>query len=102
MSRYMHAGRNSMTAGEPGFEALMQGLRRKYQAHLRERCPVIADFQERCHDGTASAADRETMRSHAHSLAGSGMTYGFAPVSDAGRALEDAIEAGAAPAGLAE
>jgi len=80
---------------------LPDDLRKKYLAQLESRRSLLAEFLARCENSNATAEDFESARGCAHNLSGSGKTYGYPRISEAGRALEDAIESKTDPAELA-
>lgn len=67
---------------------------------LRERFVARSADDRRRLAAAIEAGDRAAMRGIAHALAGSGGIFGFPAVSDAGRNLEDALDAGADPEAL--
>ena len=69
----------------PTFDARLEGLRNRFRERAAaDRVALAAAWQ---------AGEREQMRRLAHGLAGSGGTFGFAELSAAALALEEAIDA---------
>lgn len=67
---------------------MQEQLKQKYLVSLREKAKLIEALFWQYLDGDRKAL--ETLRLHAHSLKGSGATFGFPDISDAGRELEQA------------
>jgi DNA-binding response OmpR family regulator/HPt (histidine-containing phosphotransfer) domain-containing protein len=67
----------------------------KYLAQLVARRDELKKFLGRCEIQQATQGEREAARIHAHSLKGTGRTYGYPAVSATGNALEDSLDAGA-------
>ena len=66
-------------------------LRQKYLASLEEKAGVIKALWEQFLQGDRSVLPE--IKRHAHSLKGSGATFGFAEISEFGRQLEEASDA---------
>lgn len=64
----------------------------KYLERLRSREAQIASLVEKLENGTMTRGESAELRREAHHLAGSGGTYGFPAISEAGFALERALE----------
>lgn len=80
-----------MSATDPAFLASLEQQRAEYCASLPQRLADIESlWRQVLHDG-APAAALATLERQAHSLAGSGATFGFAGLGDAARALELAL-----------
>lgn len=86
------------------FEAALQALRDEYRRNLPGKIEELASAWRVLRDGEWDAEQFKTFTRLAHSLAGSGATYGFDAVSQAARELELYCKAqnGAARLGLAE
>ncbi|MER2519299.1 MAG: response regulator [Bdellovibrionales bacterium] len=65
----------------------------KYLERLQTRELLLSTLIEKIESGPLANADRNALRKEAHQLAGSGATYGFPSISEAGFALEAALEA---------
>lgn len=68
----------------------MATLRQVYRERLPQRMAVLEQFMRQC-NGALTVEQLEAARLVAHSLAGSGGTYGFAEISRHARALEKEI-----------
>lgn len=66
-------------------------LRQKYLASLEEKAGVIKALWEQFLQGDRSVLPE--IKRHAHSLKGSGATFGFAEISESGKQLEEASDA---------
>jgi DNA-binding response OmpR family regulator/HPt (histidine-containing phosphotransfer) domain-containing protein len=77
----------------PSPDDLLKPLRGMYLAQLRERTVSAEAFLAHCRSGTVPGNERELMAGLAHKLAGSGTTYGFPLITQAARALEEALQA---------
>ncbi len=89
-----------MTSSKPAIALLMARLRPKYLAQLRERRRMISDFSSGCKRQKLTEALCDATSKEAHSLAGSGTTYGFSDISTTARALEHALQEGERNAGV--
>lgn len=69
----------------------MQALRKRYLVQLQERLEGLERLQSLCQAQSLSEDDRLTLRTIAHKLAGTGSTFGFPQISEAGRTLELAL-----------
>lgn len=67
---------------------MLEELQKKYLASLEEKSETIKSLWEQFLQGDKSVL--EEIRRHAHSLKGSGATFGFPEISEAGRQLEAA------------
>jgi DNA-binding response OmpR family regulator/HPt (histidine-containing phosphotransfer) domain-containing protein len=67
----------------------MRPLRLNYLRQLHERKGKIERLIALQEQSALSREDRAELKSQAHKLAGTGATYGFPKISEAGRALED-------------
>lgn len=72
---------------------MLAPLVQKYLERLQARESFISALIEKYEKGDLSGEDMAELRLEAHQLAGSGATYGFPAISEAGFALEGAIEA---------
>ncbi|MFD2174719.1 response regulator transcription factor [Rhodobacter lacus] len=72
--------------------AFLDRLRQGYLLHLSGELQHFESVAGR--STPPDAALREDLRARAHKLAGNGATYGLPEISTAGRALEEAIDAG--------
>ncbi len=72
----------------PDFAERMAILRSSYLTQLEPRIAALELFIKQCARGVPTQEELEAIRMHAHSLAGSGSTYGFADISTRARALE--------------
>lgn len=86
-----------MTTPPPLPAALVE----KYLTQVAARRDALDEFTARCGQGEPTTGERGAIRIHAHSLKGTGRTYGFPVISAAGTALEDAIDNNADAAVLA-
>jgi CheY-like chemotaxis protein/HPt (histidine-containing phosphotransfer) domain-containing protein len=75
-------------------KAAMPELRTRYATRLRMQSNELLDFISRCERGKLTDDACGEVRMLAHSLCGSGTTFGFPEISDAARYLEDAIDCG--------
>ena len=72
-------------------EQKLEAMRERFRAGLSER---LVDVEKSWHEACEGSAEgRETLHRLAHSLAGSGATFGFEDVSESARALERAVQA---------
>jgi twitching motility two-component system response regulator PilH len=71
----------------------MQALRKRYVEKLEESLSVIEAGIDACDTADMTPEQRETIRTCAHRLAGTGTTYGFAAISTTARALDDVLKA---------
>jgi len=72
----------------------MPELRTRYMTRLRAQSGELLDFISRCERGKLTADACDEVRTLAHSLCGSGTTFGFPEISGAARYLEEAIDCG--------
>lgn len=80
-----------MSATDPAFLAFLEQQRTEYRASLPGRLADMESlWRQVLHDG-APAQALATLERRAHSLAGSGATFGFAGLGDAARVLELAL-----------
>ncbi|WP_443750663.1 Hpt domain-containing protein [Asticcacaulis solisilvae] len=70
---------------------LLDRLQRTYRGHLAETRAQIAPAIARAAARTADSDDYATLRHHAHKLGGSGASYGFARLSETGKALDSLL-----------
>ncbi len=85
-----------MSAGRPDSNAndAMAQLRLKYAAQLADRRVTLQGFLSACEKESLTEELCLMARKQAHSLVGTGGTYGFADISKAGRALEMQLDNG--------
>ncbi len=69
-------------------------LREKYLTQVKERRSELAQFLLRSEQSVASAGECAAARIHAHSLRGTGRTYGYPEISATATAMEDAMDKG--------
>jgi len=81
--------------------ALPASLLEKYFTQLKTRRLELEQFLAHCEKSEATAGECAAARIHAHSLRGTGKTYGFSKISATGAALEDAMDKGADQLALA-
>lgn len=86
-----------MNGTSTGSDDAMAALRCKYRARLQQREQDIEALLVRGQGSGWSAAERNELHRHAHSLAGSGATYGYPDISSIGAALEAGLDASAPP-----
>ena len=80
-------------------EQKIQAMRERFGEGLIERLTDIDEAWQGACSGDIEA--QETLHRQAHSLAGSGATFGFDDISDAARALERAVQAVGSVEGIA-
>ena len=81
-----------MSATDPAFLTFLERQQAEYRASLPQRLADIESlWRQVLHDGAPAAAALATLERQAHSLAGSGATFGFAGLGDAARVLELAL-----------
>ncbi|MBT9476611.1 Hpt domain-containing protein [Polaromonas sp.] len=87
-----------MTSPHPSFAAFLQAQRAEYRSAFPERLEQVESLWRQVLNGEAPAL--AGLERCAHSLAGSGATFGFAALGDAARVLEMVVSplAGAAKA----
>jgi len=86
-----------MTAASQTIHDALPLLRAQYAGRLRLQSGELLDFISRCARGRLSEESRESARILAHSLCGTGATFGFPEISDAARYLENALECQVTP-----
>ena len=69
----------------------LRPLRQRYIQNLQERIQDLNRLIRLCEENLLSDEDRQSLRSHAHKLAGTGKTYGFQSISENARILEEAL-----------
>lgn len=89
-----------MTSAHRSFSEFLEAQRADYRSSLPERMALIASLWRQVLNDEAPTEALATLERCAHSLAGSGATFGCAAVGDAARVLELAVSSlrGAAPA----
>lgn len=80
-----------MNTTNPAFLAFLEEQRADYRRSLPQRLAQIASLWRQVLSGEAPAEALASLERCAHSLAGSGATFGFAGLGDAARVLELAI-----------
>ena len=80
-----------MSATGPAFLAFLEQQRAAYRNALPERLAEIESLWRQLLNGGAPAEALATLERLAHSLAGSGATFGFAGLGEAARVLELAL-----------
>jgi len=80
-----------MTTTDPAFLAFLEAQRADYRRSLPQRLAQIESLWRQVLNGEAPAQALTTLERCAHSLAGSGATFGFAALGDAARVLELAV-----------
>ncbi|MEM7395834.1 MAG: Hpt domain-containing protein [Verrucomicrobiota bacterium] len=71
----------------------LEELKAWYIGSLQERIEALEGPISACREGGGSEEAEKTIRQIAHSLRGSGATYGFPQITEAAAAVEDAPEA---------
>ncbi len=82
-----------MTEPNALFAQEMKELRRKYIMQLTHTLQEFKDFLQKIESGEIKPEYHQAIRESAHKLTGSGKTYGFAKISEAGHELENATTA---------
>lgn len=77
-----------MTITDPAFLAFLEEQRADYRRSLPQRLEQLASLWARVLNNEAPTEALANLERCAHSLAGSGATFGFAALSDAARTLE--------------
>ncbi len=77
-----------MTLTDPAFLAFLDAQRADYRRSLPQRLAQIESLWRQVLNGEAPAEALASLERCAHSLAGSGGTFGFAALGDAARVLE--------------
>jgi len=80
-----------VTITDPSFLAFLQEQRNDYRDSLPQRLAQIGGLWHQVLNDKNSAEALATLERCAHSLAGSGATFGFAGLGDAARVLELAV-----------
>ena len=80
-----------MSAAPDKFQAFLQQQRREYRTSLPQRRAQLEAAWQQALDGAPEG--RMALERNAHTLAGSGATFGFAALGAAARALEEAVAA---------
>ena len=75
-------------------ETTMPELRSRYASRLRAQTSELLEFISDCQRGKLTAEVCDEARTLAHSLCGTGSTFGFPEISSAARYLETAIDCG--------
>lgn len=83
-----------MTIANQMLQTAMPELRARYATRLRSQSNELLDFISRCERGKLTAEACSAMRLLAHSLCGTGRTFGFPEISEAAGYLENAIDQG--------
>lgn len=80
-----------MTPTDPAFLAFLEAQRVEYRLSLPQRLDQIETLWRQVLNHEAPAEALASLERYAHSLAGSGATFGCAGVGDAARVLELAV-----------
>lgn len=80
-----------MTSTNPAFLAFLEEQRADYRHSLPGRLAQIETLWRQALNDETPAAALATLERYAHSLAGSGATFGFADIGAAARVLELAV-----------
>jgi chemotaxis protein histidine kinase CheA len=80
-----------MNTTNPAFLAFLEAQRADYRSSLPQRLVQIESLWRQVLSGEAPAQALASLERCAHSLAGSGATFGFAALGDAARVLELAV-----------
>lgn len=80
-----------MTSIPPSFSVFLDELRADYRCSLPQRIVQIESLWRQVLSNEAPAQALASLEHCAHSLAGSGATFGFAALGDAARVLELAV-----------
>lgn len=80
-----------MSSVPPSFSAFLEAQRADYRSSLPQRLAQIDSLWRQVLNNEAPAPALVSLERCAHSLAGSGATFGFADLGDAARLLELAI-----------
>ena len=80
-----------MTSIPPSFAAFLEAQRADYRSSLPQRLAQIDSLWRQALNDEAPAPALASLERCAHSLAGSGATFGFAALGDAARVLELAV-----------
>src|SRR5262249_23288882 len=83
-----------MTIATQMLQAAMPELRTRYAVRLKSQSSELLDFISRCERGKLSDEACADARLLAHSLCGSGKTFGFPETSAAARSPEPATDCG--------
>ncbi len=85
---------------DEAFQQAMSPVKQRYVERLRERIALLSRLQAQMHHGPLEGEDAEALRAQAHQLAGNGLIFGFADISNAGRALDMMLMDGAPHASI--
>lgn len=80
-----------MSTTDPAFLAFLEEQRADYRRSLPQRLDQIESLWRRALNDEAPVEAMASLERCAHSLAGSGATFGFAALGDAARVLELAV-----------
>lgn len=80
-----------MSTTDPAFLAFLEEQRADYRLSLPQRLDQIESLWRQVLNNEAPAEALASLERCAHSLAGSGATFGFAALGDAARVLELAV-----------
>lgn len=83
-----------MSTGTQIIRTALPELRARYAKRLRTQTGELLDFISRCERGRLTEEICRDAQILAHSLCGTGSTFGFPEISDAARYLENALDCG--------
>ena len=72
-------------------EEKMRALRTRFIGQLRERLDRLKQLRKQSSENRLGEAERSEIKFLAHKCSGSGSTFGFPTISQAGRALEEVL-----------
>ncbi|WP_395407937.1 Hpt domain-containing protein [Pseudoduganella sp. UC29_106] len=78
---------------DPAFQDRLQALRDKYAASIPERLQAVADALALCRGAIGSEQHIEQLHHALHSIAGSAGSFGFKPLGDDARRVEQQVRA---------
>ncbi len=84
-------GEDKMKDARTVLDHMLAPMVQKYLERLQARESLIEALTEQLERGSLTDEERDALRREAHQLAGSGATYGFPDISEAGFALEEAM-----------
>jgi HPt (histidine-containing phosphotransfer) domain-containing protein len=78
---------------DPAFQDRLQALRDKYAASIPERLQAVADALASCRGAGRTAVQLEALHHSLHAIAGSAGSFGFKPLGDGARSVEQTVRA---------